>query len=141
MLYGEYKHTVDKKGRISIPSKLRDDLGDSFIISKGIEGNPCLCIYSNEEWQALDEKIRQLPTMKSSKAKRFLYSGANKLECDANGRVVIPPLLRDYAGIEATATILGMSTHIEIWNTEAWEAESEQYTPESIAEIMEGLDF
>lgn len=141
MLFGEYKHSVDKKGRMFVPAKLREDLGDSFIISKGIEGKPCLCIYSNEEWAVLDEKIRQLPTMKASKVRRFLYAGANKIECDSQGRTLIPQNLREYANLESEATILGMSTHIEVWNTEMWIAESEKYTPESIAELVEELDF
>ncbi|MEG1886836.1 MAG: division/cell wall cluster transcriptional repressor MraZ [Oscillospiraceae bacterium] len=141
MLYGEYQHNIDKKGRIFIPAKLREELGDNFMLCRGIEGKRCLCIYSDDEWQNMDEKIRQLPTLKASKVRRFLYVGATKLECDAQGRVLLPQNLREYAGLDGESSILGMSTHLEIWNSEAWSTENEQYTPESIAEIMEGLDF
>ncbi len=141
MLLGEYKHSIDKKGRMFIPAKLREDLGESFVISKGIDQKPCLCIYSVDEWNELDEKIRRLPTMKAGKLRRFLYSGANKIECDAQGRALIPQNLREYADLTAEATILGMSNHLEIWNSDLWIRESEQYTSESIAEIVEELDF
>lgn len=141
MLLGEYKHSIDKKGRMFIPAKLREDLGESFVISKGIDQKPCLCIYSVDEWNELDEKIRRLPTMKAGKLRRFLYSGANKIECDTQGRALIPQNLREYADLTAEATILGMSNHLEIWNSDLWIRESEQYTSESIAEIVEELDF
>ena len=141
MLYGEYQHSIDKKGRAFIPSKLRDELGDSFMICRGIDGKRCLCIYSLDEWDKLDEKIRQLPNTKAGAVKRFLYAGSTKLECDAQGRVLIPQNLRDYAELTTDAYILGMSTHLEIWNVEVWQKESEQYSPESIAAIMEELDF
>ncbi len=141
MLYGEYQHSIDKKGRVFIPSKLRDELGDSFMICRGIDGKRCLCVYSLAEWEKLDERIRQLPNTKSSAVKRFLYAGSTKLECDAQGRVLIPQNLRDYAELEGEAYILGMSTYLEIWNSDAWRHESEEYSPEDIAEIMQELNF
>lgn len=141
MLYGEYKHTIDKKGRMFIPAKLRDDLGSSFVLCRGIDGNRCLCIYSETEWKQLDEKIRQLPTVKSSRLQRFLYAGAVKSECDAQGRVLIPQNLREYADLGDEAYVLGMSARLEIWNRERWEAESILDTPESIGEITAGLEL
>lgn len=141
MLYGEYEHTIDKKGRMFIPAKLREELGDTFMLCRGIEGKRCLCVYPIEDWQNLDEKIRQLPTMKASKVRRFLYVGATKLECDSQGRVLIPQNLREYSDLESDCSILGMSTHLEIWNKTLWTEENVQYTPESIAEIMNELDF
>ncbi len=140
MLYGEYKHTIDKKGRMFIPAKLRDDLGSSFVLCRGIDGNRCLCIYSEEEWKALDEKIRSFPTVKANRLQRFLYAGATKLECDAQGRVLIPQNLREYADLGDEAYVLGMSTRLEIWNKALWEAEAVLDTPESIGEIMAGLE-
>lgn len=140
MLYGEYKHTIDKKGRMFIPAKLREDLGASFILCRGIDGNRCLCIYSEEEWKQLDEKIRRFPTVKANRLQRFLYSGSTKLECDAQGRVLIPQNLREYADLGEEAYVLGMSTRLEIWNKELWEAEAVMDTPESIGEIMAGLE-
>lgn len=141
VLYGEYRHNVDTKGRVFMPAKLREDLGNSFMLCRGIEGKRCLCIYSTEEWNRLDEKIRELPTMKASKVRRFLYAGAAKLDCDAQGRVLLPAPLREYAELKGEICILGMSTHLELWNSEAWAAESGDYTPESIGELVAELEF
>lgn len=141
MLFGEYRHSVDTKGRIFIPAKLREELGNGFVLCRGIEGKRCLCVYSAEEWKALDGKIRELPTMKAGKVRRFLYAGASDLECDSQGRVVLPANLREYAALEGEICILGMSTHLELWNREAWAEESGDYTPESIGELVAELEF
>ncbi len=141
MFYGEFKNSIDVKGRISVPVKFRKELGEAFMLCRGIEGKRCLCIYPEQAWAELDEKIRQLPSVKSSKVKRFLYAGATTLECDSQGRVLLPQNLREYADVEGEAFILGMSTHLEIWNTEAWKQENEDCTPESIGSIMEELNF
>ncbi len=141
MLFGEYKHNIDKKGRIAIPAKFREDLGESIMLAKGLEGKPCLCIYSNAEWAALDEKIRSLPSITASKVKHYLYAGATRLEYDSQGRVLIPQNLREFASLDGETTILGMSTHLEVWNAGAWAAESSEYTPEEIAGIMAELNF
>ncbi|MBP3705739.1 MAG: division/cell wall cluster transcriptional repressor MraZ [Clostridia bacterium] len=141
MLFGGYQHTIDKKGRIAIPSKLRDELGNSFIISQGIYGKRCLCVYSMDKWNELVEKIGKLPAAKSSVVKRFLYEGAFNVEFDSQGRILIPASLREYAMLENDAHIIGMDTNLEIWNTKLWQEENAQYSPESIAAIVEELDF
>ena len=141
MLYGGYQHTIDKKGRVFIPAKLREELGNEFVICRGISGKLCLCIYSMEQWKRLVEKIGTLPSTKSSTVKRFLYDGAFNLECDAQGRILIPPVLREYAKLESDAHIIGMDTNLEIWNTQLFAQESEKCTPESVAAIMEELEF
>ncbi|MCQ2440814.1 MAG: division/cell wall cluster transcriptional repressor MraZ [Clostridia bacterium] len=141
MLYGGYQHTIDKKGRMAIPSKLRYELGDSFMICRGIYGKRCLCVYSAEQWEKLVEKIGQLPSAKSSVVKRFLYDGAFNVEFDSQGRILIPASLREYAELDSEAHIIGMDTNLEIWNKELWQSENAEYTPESIASIVEGLDF
>ena len=141
MLFGGYQHNIDKKGRIFIPSKLRDELGNSFMICRGIYGKRCLCVYSLSEWENLVAKIGSLPSAKSSGVKRFLYDGAFNVEFDSQGRILIPASLREYAQLGEDAHIIGMDTNLEIWNTELWNEENEQYTPESVAEIVEGLDF
>lgn len=141
MLFGEFQHTIDKKGRVFIPAKLREDLGEGFVVCKGLDGNRCLFIYSREEWKKLDEKIQAMPTMKSRKLQRFLYAGATELECDGQGRVLIPQNLREYALLDGSAYIIGVSNHVEIWNTPQWLEESEGNTPEVIAALMEELDF
>jgi MraZ protein len=141
MLFGGYQHNIDKKGRVFIPAKLRDELGEEFIVCRGISGKRCLCVYSMSEWDKLVEQISTLPNTKSSAVKRFLYDGAFSVEFDAQGRILIPSVLREYAQLEESAHIIGMHTNLEIWNTALWEEENTQYTPESIASIMEELNF
>ena len=141
MLFGGYQHNIDKKGRVFIPSKFREELGESFIICRGIYGKRCLCVYSLAEWDKLVEKIGTLPSTKSSGVKRFLFDGAFNVEFDAQGRILIPAVLRDYAQLESEAHIIGMDSNIEIWNTELWNNENDTYTPESVAAIMEELNF
>ena len=141
MLYGGYQHNIDKKGRVFIPSKLRDELGENFIICRGIYGKRCLCVYSLSEWDKLVEKIGTLPSTKSSGVKRFLFDGAFNVEFDTQGRILIPAVLREYANLETNAHIIGMDTNLEIWNNELWEEENNTYTPESVASIMEELNF
>ncbi len=141
MLYGGYQHNIDKKGRVFIPAKFRDELGESFMICRGIYGKRCLCVYSQPQWEALVAKIGMLPSAKSSMVKRFLYDGAFNVEFDSQGRILIPATLREYAQLEGEAHIIGMDTNLELWNTELWQAENEQYTPESIADIVLGLEL
>lgn len=131
MLYGGFDHTIDKKGRVFVPSKLRDDLGDSFIICKGISGKRCLCIYPFAEWEKLVAKISELPTAQSSNLKRFIFDGAFNVEFDSQGRIVIPPQLREYGNLQSNAHLIGMNTYIELWSSELWQAEN-TLSPEEI---------
>ncbi len=141
VLYGEYRHNIDKKGRVAVPAKLREELGETVTIAKSLEGKNCLCIYSADEWAALDEKVRRLPTVKASALRHYLYAGARTLEYDSQGRVLIPQNLREFASLEGETAILGMSTHLEVWNAAAWDEECEKYKPSDIAGIVEELDF
>jgi len=141
MLFGGYDHKIDKKGRVFIPSAFREELGESFIICRGIYGKQCLCVYSKEEWNALVEKIGTLPSAKSSTVKRFLYDGAFNVEFDTQGRILVPPTLREYANFETEVHIIGMDTNIEIWDASIWQAENETNTLESISAVMEELNF
>lgn len=131
MLYGGYDHTVDKKGRVFIPAKLRDDLGESFIICRGISGKRCLCIYPFHEWEKLVAKISELPSSQASGIKRFIFDGAFNVEFDSQGRIVIPPTLREYGELGANAHLIGMDTYIELWSSELW-AQEDVYTPEAV---------
>lgn len=141
MLYGGYDHSIDKKGRLAIPSKLRDELGESFMICRGIYGKRCVCVYPMDKWEGLVEKIGQLPSAKSSVVKRFLYDGAFNVEFDSQGRILLPASLREYALLETEAHIIGVDTNLEIWNKDVWSKESGDYTPETIASIVQDLDF
>ena len=141
MLYGGYQHSVDKKGRVFIPSKFREELGEGFIVCRGIYGKRCLCVYSADQWDKLVEKIGTLPSTKASAVKRFLYDGAFNVEFDSQGRILIPAALREYAQLENEAHIIGMDTNLEIWSNALWAEENDTYNPESVAAIMEELNF
>lgn len=131
MLYGGYEHTIDKKGRVFVPSKFRDDLGEEFIICRGISGKRCLCIYPNSEWEKLVAKISELPSSQASGLKRFIFDGAFNVEFDSQGRIVIPPSLREYSQLQGNAHLIGMNNYIELWSSELWSAE-DTYTPEQV---------
>ena len=139
MLIGTYQHNVDAKGRVFLPVKLRGDLGERFIVSKGLDG--CLFLYSLEEWARLEQEIRTLPVSQSRQIQRFLFAGATDVEVDSQGRICVPQILREYAGLGKEATIIGASSRAEIWDRARWEGECTQITPESIVEIMEKLNF
>lgn len=141
MLFGGFDHKIDKKGRVFIPSAFREELGESFIICRGIYGKRCLCVYSAEEWSRLVEKIGTLPSAKSSTVKRFLYDGAFNVEFDTQGRILVPPTLREYAGFDSEVHIIGMDTNLEIWDSSLWNTESTENTLESISSVMEELNF
>ncbi len=141
MLFGGYQHNIDKKGRVFLPAKFREQLGTGMMICRGIFGKRCLCVYSAEQWEKLVEHISTLPVIKSLDAQRFLYEGSFQVDFDTQGRILIPPTLREYANLEGEAHIIGMASYLEIWNTELWNAESATYTSESIASIMEELNF
>lgn len=134
MFFGEYQHNVDKKGRAFIPSKFRDELGESFIMCRSIDSRPCLRIYSTEQWQVLDEKLRALPA-KASDFKRKIYSSATTLECDAQGRILIPAKLREFAQLQGEACFIGMSDFFEVWSLENWTADDTACTEDRMDEI------
>ncbi len=141
MLFGGYDHKIDKKGRVFIPSAFREELGESFIICRGIYRKRCLCVYSKEQWKQLVEKIGTLPSSKSSTVKRFLYDGAFNVEFDTQGRILVPPTLREYANFDAEVHIIGMDTNLEIWDKSNWQEENESNTLENISSVMEELNF
>ncbi|MGB4590160.1 MAG: division/cell wall cluster transcriptional repressor MraZ [Clostridiaceae bacterium] len=122
MLIGEFNHGMDNKNRIIIPAKLREDLGESFIISKGLDG--CLYIYPKAEWITFETKLKSLP-LSSKDARtfsRFFFSGANEMEPDKMGRILIPQSLLEYAGIVDEVVSVGMMNRVEVWSKEKWRA-------------------
>ena len=136
MFFGEYQHNIDKKGRISVPFRFRDELGNKMIIARGLEQKPCLSLYSPEEWKKLDETVRSMPAAKAKTVQKFLYPGASELEYDAQGRILIPQNLRDFAKLESSAYVIGMSSHIQIWNIDIWNECSADNTPENVFECI-----
>lgn len=141
MFFGTHNHSVDKKGRVFVPAKYREELGEEFMLSRSPDGKRCLCVYPMSEWQKIDEKLKSLPAVAAGKLVRFMYSGAEISSCDAQGRVLIPQNLREYAGLEGDTAIIGMSSKLEIWNSEVFSMEQAEETPESIASLAESLGF
>ncbi len=120
MFIGEYNHTVDEKGRLIIPAKFRDELGDEFVVTKGLDG--CLFAYDKTEWGVLEAKLRALPlTNKDARAfSRYMLAGAAQVEIDKQGRALVPMVLRAFAGIEKDVVLIGVGGRIEIWNKDKW---------------------
>ena len=136
---GEYQHTLDNKGRIFIPAKLREELGEVFYVTLSMER--CLCVYSAESWQAFAEKVGAMPYVRQRRM-RPLFAQAARCELDAQGRTLIPQNLRAYAGLVKNVTVVGCNNHAELWDSEAWSAVFEaEATPENIAAAMEELEF
>ncbi len=141
MFFGQHYHNVDKKGRVFVPAKYREELGEEFMLSRSPDGKRCLCIYPMVEWQKIDEKLKALPAVQAGKLIRFMYAGAEQVSCDAQGRVLIPQNLREYAELDGEAAVIGMSSKLEVWNGAAFKAEEAEETPESIAELAQLLGF
>jgi MraZ protein len=122
MLMGEYRHNVDEKKRLVIPSKFRSELGDKFILTRGLD--KCLFIYSEEEWNKINDKLKALPfTQKDARNfNRFFLSGATVCEIDQAGRISITSPLVEYAGITKECVIIGVGDRLEIWSKESWES-------------------
>lgn len=122
MFIGEYRHTIDDKGRLAIPVKFRGDLEHGAIVTRGLDG--CLYVYTASEWQKLADKLAALP-MSQSKARAFarlMLAGAMDVETDKQGRIVLPEYLRKFAGLKKDAVIAGLYNHLEIWDEKAWDA-------------------
>ena len=138
MLIGEYEHSLDVKGRLILPAKIREDMGDKFIVTKGLDG--CLFGFSQNEWTNFEEKLKTLPlTNKNARDfVRFFLSGATECEIDKQGRFLIAGNLREYANLEKDAIIIGVGTRIEIWNREKWKSynSDENISADEIAENM-----
>jgi len=136
---GEYEHSVDAKGRLIMPAKLREDIGDKFVVTKGLDG--CLFAYSQTEWLNFEEKLKTLPlTNKNARDfVRFFLAGATECEIDKQGRFLISGNLRNYAALEKEVVIVGVLNRIEIWNKDKWNNLDENISADEIAENMESL--
>ncbi len=136
MLIGEYEHSLDAKGRLIMPSKLRIDIGESFIITKGLDG--CLFVFSQNEWNNFETKLKTLPLSDKNARNfvRFFLSGATVCEIDKQGRFLIPANLRESAKLDKDAMIVGVGTRLEIWNKEIWQKCEENISADEIAENM-----
>ena len=136
---GEYQHTLDSKGRLFIPARLREELGEVFFLTLSMDR--CLCAYSAENWERFSEKVSAMPYVRQRKM-RPLFAHAARCELDAQGRALIPQNLRAYAGLEKNVTVVGCNNHAELWNSEAWDSVfAAETSPENIAAVMEALEF
>ena len=119
MFMGEFHHNIDEKGRLTLPSKIRDDLKDNFILTRGLDN--CLFIYPKDNWNNIIEKYNNLPNTKDARNfMRFFLSGANEISSDRQGRINIPSTLMSYASLEKECIIIGVNDHLEIWSLDNW---------------------
>ena len=139
MFMGEYNHTIDTKGRMIIPAKIREQLGDLCNVTKGLDN--CLAIYTEEAWKKISTALQSQSSTKASvrALKRFVFGSAAELEYDKQGRVLIPVPLREYASLDKQAVIVGAGDHVEIWSREKFDFYDEQVA-ESMEELVEGLE-
>ena len=139
MFMGEYNHTIDAKGRLIIPSKFRDSLGDEFVVTKGLDG--CLFVYDNKEWSVFEEKLKSLPLTNKDARQfvRFFLAGATLAEVDKQGRILVPANLREFAGLEKEVVLVGVASRVEIWSKARWEDAASYDDVEEIAEHMAEL--
>ena len=136
---GEFQHSLDSKGRIFIPAKLREELGEIFYMTVSMER--CLCVYSAESWRSFSDKVSAMPYVRQ-RLMRPLFAQAAKCELDSQGRTIVPQARRAYAGLVKNVTVVGCNNHAELWDSEAWQSVCEaESAPENIAAAMEELDF
>lgn len=130
---------MDPKGRVTVPSKFREDLGEKFYVCKGLDG--CLFVLSQKQWDKLVEKVSAMPLAQGKGIQRYFFSGAAEVEPDKQGRVLIPPNLREHAGLQKDVTLIGAANRAEIWDTERWTAYNNSQTEEDLQDAMNCLSF
>ena len=142
MFMGEYNHSIDAKGRMIIPVKFREELGDEFVVTKGMDG--CLYLYPFEAWKEFEEKLRSMPVTvnaESRKFARFFMAGASTVELDKQGRILIPPVLREFAGLTKNIVVAGVLERVEVWDKEKWVQNSRYDDLDEIAAHMSEIGF
>jgi len=138
---GEYAHSIDAKGRLFFPAKLRDELGTVFHITLSFTEDECLSAYSADIWEQIMAKLNSLPYSKQN-LMRPIFANATKCEMDAQGRILLPQKLRTFAGLEKDVAIIGAGNHVEIWDAEKWAAkDATEATLQNIAAVMRELEF
>lgn len=139
MFMSEYNHTLDTKGRLIIPAKFREVLGEEFVISKGMDS--CLFVYANDDWNAFEQKLTSLPLINKEARQfaRFFLAGAATVEVDKQGRILLPAALREFAGLEKDVVLVGVGSRVEIWSKDKWENMNSDTDMDEITSAMEGL--
>ena len=135
---GEFNHSIDAKGRIIVPAKFREDLGEEFVVTLGLDG--CLFLYPDSEWREFVEQLKHLPGNRQARQlQRYFLAGATTCEVDKQGRILIPAKLREHAKLEKEVVFVGVLGKIEIWSKELWDANDDYGDMETIAENMSEL--
>lgn len=139
MFMSEYNHTVDTKGRLIIPAKFRDQLGEEFVVTKGMDG--CLFVYANDDWSAFEQKLTSLPLINKEARQfaRFFLAGAAPVGVDKQGRILLPVNLREFAELDKDVVLVGVGSRIEIWSKDKWENLNTDYNMDDITATMESL--
>jgi len=140
---GEFRHSLDEKGRLIVPAKFREGLGDSFVVTRGLDH--CLFVYPLQEWHHLEQKLKQLPLTRGDARAfmRLFFSGAVDVDVDKQGRILIPQNLREYARMDRDVVIIGVSNRVEVWSEKQWEEYSDEATGsfEQLAEKLVDFDL
>ena len=143
MFMGEYNHSIDDKGRVILPAKFREGLGENFVITKGLD--ECLFVYPQEEWRKLEDKLTSLSIMRKDTRKltRFFMASSATLEFDKQGRINIPQTLKTYAELKKDVVVIGVANRVEIWDKTKWEISISEYenNMDEVAENLADLDF
>lgn len=121
MFIGEYHHAIDDKGRLAVPVKFREEIGESVVVTRGLDN--CLFLYTQQEWTGLADRLSKLPVAKANTRAfaRLMLAGAMELEVDKQGRVILPDYLRRYAGLKKKVVIAGLLNRLELWDSAAWQ--------------------
>ncbi len=139
-LMGTYYHNIDVKGRLNFPTKLREVLGPTFYVTKSLD-QPCLTVYSQEEWDRLSAKVAAIPESKGGQIKRWLFSGAGVLVPDKQGRVLLPQDLRTFAGLEKDVVVIGANNKAEIWDKSRWDSLNASFDMQSMLDTLSEIGF
>lgn len=141
MFMGEYQHSIDNKGRLIVPAKFREELGETFVVTKGLDS--CLFVYPYSEWKIFEDKLNSLPITNSNARKfvRFFLAGAVECNVDKQGRILIPNNLRTYSGLDRDAILIGVTNRVEIWSKDNWDNynNNEDFDASDLAENMQEL--
>ena len=139
MFCGEYSHNLDAKKRISLPAKLRDELGETVVMTKSVDR--CVSLYPIERWQDFTAKLDSLPGIETRQVKRVLYAAAFETTVDGQGRVLVTPNLCEYAGLDRSVKVIGVGDHIELWDETRWAAENSSENTADMTSLLIKLGF
>ena len=140
-MFGAKSCTIDAKGRVFIPAKFRDEMGEELVVFKALDGAKCLFVVSRAEWDELTAKISALPFSQAKQFERYIYPAAADLSCDAQGRALLPADLRQHASLSDGIKINGTGKRLEIWSAGDWESEQQKHTDENMAALIDEIGF